>query len=145
MATKNPNNYPEFVSPNGKPIALSLTSGHTTCVGTIGNPGEPTPLHPNFHREAFLQGCVLAAANGVQTNFVQPNATTLSREEIIDRAISAMVDEVNADPARQVQLFTGDGRPDANQLTGRVGFPVRAAERDIAWDKYQVSNPGSSD
>lgn len=137
---KTEKKHPAFVSTTDQPIPLSLLNGHTASVGV-----EPTPLHPMFHREAVLRGCVPAgftddiAATGVQQR------TEKTRIDVIVDAISQMVEQAVTDPAKQNELFTGDGRPDANVLSTRCGFPVRAAERDAAWDKYQATSNDDND
>lgn len=122
--------YPKFVSTTGEPVHLALLNGHTASVGT-----QPTPLHPRFHREAVIKGCLpegfdRALAVGDENNF------EATRDEVILKHIAAMVDEATADPTQQNTLFTGDGRPDATILSQRCGFQVRAQERDLAWEKY---------
>jgi hypothetical protein len=132
--------YPAFVSTSDQPVALSLLSGHTASVGV-----DPTPLHPMFHREAVMRGCVPA---GFQDDIAMAgvaNNTQKTRDEVILDAISRMVDEAVHDVTKQTQLFTGDGRPDATVLSARCGFQVRAGERDAAWDKYQALDPSLDD
>lgn len=137
MSKPEEQKYPSFVSTSGQPVHIALISGHTAAVGT-----EPTPLHPRFHREAVIKGCVPEGFHR-HDDARDANSVEATRAEVILKAIAKMVDEATADPAQQVNLFTGDGRPDANVLSSRCGFTVRAQERDAAWDRY--ANPDNED
>ena len=131
MAQSKTEEHPQFVSTNGTVVMLSLTSGHTAAVGA-----EPTPLHPRFHREAIIRGCVPAGFKADPEQ--KQDFTEKTREEVIIEAIARMVEEAHNDPAKQADLFTADGRPDATVLSARAGFQIRAGERDAAWDKYSA-------
>lgn len=137
MAKPEATNYPKFVTTGDQPVHIALISGHTASVTR-----EPTPLHPRFHREAILRGCVPEGfSDDVDTR--DPMRVEQTRSEVILKNIAAMVEEATTDPQQQAALFTGDGRPDAKVLSDRCGFTVRAQDRDAAWDKY--SNPDDNE
>lgn len=134
MSKSEKPDYPPFESTTGAPIHIALLTGHTASVGL-----KPTPLHPRFHREAVLRGAVPAGFKSAGVDAGGAVNVEKTRDEVILAAISKMVDEATDDPTRSGELFTGDGRPDATVLSTRCGFPVRAGERDAAWDKYQAT------
>lgn len=128
-----PAELPRFRSTTGKPVMLSLTKGgHSVSVTHLA---EGTPLHPRFHRVAVLQGCMPA---GMETSIAQESvqAARNDRAAVIRSAIADMVSIATEDPTQEKALFTNDGRPDANELAKRCGFPVKASERDSAWKAY---------
>lgn len=126
---------PRFVSTTGKPELLALLSGHTA---SVTNEPEGTPLHPRFHRIAVLSGVVpLAMAESfVAAQEAERNETGgVDKQTLIENAIDDMVKIADSNPAKQAELFTNDGRPDARAIATRIGMPVSASERDAAWDK----------
>lgn len=138
--------YPRFISTIGQPVLLSvIAGGHSVSVQTKeGSDGKGTPLHPRFHRIAVMRGCMPL---GMESSPQAEQAGTVhhDRERLILSAISDMVAQSADDPAKQVEMFTNDGRPDARQLAVRLGFPVTADERDRAWDKYAGEETESED
>lgn len=122
--------HPLFVSTTGEPVMLALLNGHTTSVGT-----EPTPLHPRFHRIAVAHGVVPAAMAG-SLAYEEPQAHQFDRQALLLKTIGDMVSLATEDPSKESELFNGDGRPDARAMASRLGFPVKANERDDAWALY---------
>lgn len=138
----NPEGYPLFVSTTGKPVMLATLSGHSASVGE-----EPTPLHPRFHRMAQMYGVVHVE---VADHYKKIHNLDKPRKEKTKRAlmkeeITKMVAEAADDLKRQAELFTGDGMPNAQQLTSRCGFHVSAAERDEAWAEFDAGDEGPSE
>jgi hypothetical protein len=122
--------HPMFVSTTGEHVLLALLSGHSASVGP-----EPTPLHPRFHRVAVAQGVVPAAMAG-SVAYEEPQAHQFDRQALLLKTIGDMVSLATEDPTRESELFNGDGRPDARAMATRLGFPVKANERDEAWALY---------
>jgi hypothetical protein len=141
----NPEGLPRFVSTTGEAVLLATTrGGHTCAVQTLEqSAGKGTPLHPRFHRIAVLKGCMPV---GMHTSTVheETQRPEADREQLLLKTIADMVAEAADDAQKQQALFTGDGRPDARQMTIRLGFPVGAAERDRAWDQYIADNDVAS-
>lgn len=135
--------HPRFISTTGKPVLLSLLSGHTESV-SHEEPG--TPLHPRFHRIAMLKGVVPLAMKDSYLATLGEEATQrreLSRSELIVRGVGALVQRATDDQSLMPTLFTNDGRPEVEALATQVGFPVTPSERDAAWETY--SDDGDSD
>jgi hypothetical protein len=126
----NPNGWPLFVSTTGEPVLLALLSGHSDSVGT-----EPKPLHPRFHRLAVTKGVVPAQMVG-SLQQEETQSPTIERQAMLIKVIADMVADATANPTKTDELFTNDGRPDARQMSIRLGFPVKAEERDAAWEVY---------
>jgi hypothetical protein len=126
----NPDNLPMFVSTTGGPVMVALLNGHAAAVGV-----EPTPLHPRFHRAAVMLGAVPESMRHsvAAEDMENPEVT---RQKMIIAEMSKMASEGADDPRRQAELFTGDGVPNTNLLSSRLGFPVSASERDDAWTAY---------
>lgn len=136
----NPEGFMRFVSTTGQPILLATTrGGHSASVGTKeSTKGKGTPLHPRFHRIATMQGAVpIAMADSM--NWEETQRPERTRQDLIFEAVAAMVAESADDEEKQKQFFTGDGRPDARQITVRVGFTVSSSERDDAWARYEAN------
>lgn len=124
-------NMVKLYAPGDKPVLLATTAGgHTFSVHPEG-----TDVPKQFYRAALGAGCM---PEGMRDMLVPAkDETEPTRIEIIGKAIATMMAEVDADPELRVKYLTGDGRPDANVLTTRVGFPVKAAERDEAFEVWQ--------
>lgn len=131
----NPEGWPLFVSTTGESVLLALLSGHTASVGV-----EPAPLHPRFHRIAVLKGVVPAQMVGSMRH-EETQAPLPERQAMLIKVIADMVAIAAEDVTKQAELFTNDGRPDARQMSIRLGFPVKAEERDAAWDVYAANEP----
>lgn len=131
--------HPRFVSITGKPEMIALLSSHTASVGTVESTnGEGTPLHPRFHRAAAMKGCVMLGLHGSVTAEVVPARDSLSEMDRIVKAIGEMAAVAATDGEMLKQLFTNDGKPDANALASRVGFKVTASQRDEGWDRFNA-------
>lgn len=118
-------------APEDAPVLLATTQGgHTFSVSPNG-----TPVPKQFHKAALAAGCVPEEMRGVLKEAAR--STELTRIEIIEKAIDAVMTEVDAQPDLTPKFLTGDGRPDATELSRRVGFSVKAAERDEAFELWQ--------
>lgn len=129
----NPHGWPRFRSMSGEPALIALIAGGHTIGVTHEEIG--TPLPPMFHKAAAQFNCFPLAIAASMPKETSPRHT-LDKQKLLIAAIEQMSAEVVAKPELANQLFTGDGRPKANILEGRIGLPVSAGERDQAWDFY---------
>lgn len=121
----------KLFAPGDSPVLLATTQGgHTFSVSPNG-----TPVPKQFHKAALAAGCVPEEMRGALKETAE--STELTRVEIIEKAIDAVMAEVEAQPDLTPKFLTGDGRPDASELSRRVGFAVKAAERDEAFELWQ--------
>jgi hypothetical protein len=107
-----------FRSDTGKPVQLSLTSGHTAVVGT-----EFTELPAMFQRLAIAEGLI---PEGTQAADAAPKPGP-SKADLIQSAMKKMLDLNSPD------AFTTDGKPDVRKLSDVAGFTVSREERDANW------------
>lgn len=137
--------HPRFRSTRGRPVMLaSLMGGHTV---SITHEPEGTPLHPRFHRQAVMEGCLPVAS----FTEVQADDAALVSNAGRDRAamlrgcIADMAHIATEDPNRERELFDNSGRPRPEVMADRLGFPISIAERDAAWQEYAGDEAGDED
>lgn len=124
---------PILISPTDKPVFVATTvGGHTMAITPEG-----TAVPKRFQSAAFQAGCVPESMRESLTDSGPAN-TVASPMEIIIAAIDKLVTDAQTDPERARTLLTTDGRPDCMALSTFVGFPVKAAQRDEAWEAYQA-------
>lgn len=131
-----PKEDPRFRSTLGRPIMLaSLAGGHSV---SITHEPEGTPLHSRFHRQAILEGALPLSSFSevVGEDAALVAAAGRDRAAILRGCIADMVQTATEDVTQQDVLFTPDGRPRAEVMSNRIGFPVSIAERDAAWKDY---------
>lgn len=109
----------KFRSPTDEPVHIALTSGHTAVVGPV-----PVELESRFHRHALMKGCLPEGVQAPKPEEVEP---LLDRQQKIREAINAMLE------GNETGAFDGDGKPNAEMVSAKVGFTISAAERDKAW------------
>lgn len=122
---------PEGEPMNGQPVQIGLTSGHTAIVYGREVMPEGTPLHPRFHREAVLRGCLPLGA--IAHKQAEEENAQPTREQVIVTNLKAMVDD-NEDSD-----FTREGKPDLNQLMRRCGFRIAREEADKLWTSLSLT------
>src|SRR5690606_4934841 len=93
------------------------------------------PLHPRFHRAAVIKGVVPVGMRG-SIHREEEQGAMPDRQALLLKCVADMVSAADADPTLTPKLFTNDGRPDAREMAVRLGFPVKADERDAAWNAY---------
>lgn len=115
----------KFISPDGKNIHISLTSGHSAVVGK-----EPVELQPMFHREAIALGCVTPNMSKAarDSNKVE-GKPTFDRKAVIRKALEDMIAEGNEED------FTGNGIPKIPAVRARAGFGVEKEEMTAIWEE----------
>lgn len=140
--TSAPKEFPRFRATGGRPIMLASTAGGHTV--SVTHEPDGTPLHPRFHRQAVIQGC-LPAASFMEVQ-AEDRALVASagrdRASILRGHIADMVQVAHEDPSRADELFDGAGSPRTSILSDRAGFPVSTAERDAAWTEYAGDEAG---
>lgn len=130
------NEDPRFRSTLGRPVMLSTTMGGHTV--SVTHEPEGTPLPARFHRDAVMKGCLpLASFNEVQAAdaAIVANAGR-DRASMLRGCIADMTQIATDDPVRERDMFDQSGRPRAEVMAERLGFPVSVAERDAAWEAY---------
>lgn len=137
--------FPLFRSTRGEPVMLASTAGGHAV--SITHEPEGTPLHPRFHRQAVMQGCLPAASfTEVLADDVAVVASAGSdRRAMIRNEIVKMTEIGSDDPVRAHEFFEADGRPNVLVLADRLGFPVSIAERDAAWNEFAGDDVDPSD
>lgn len=123
-------NIKNFKSTTGAPVRIALTSGHITWVGTEDEPGKWTPLHKRFWSHAFALGCESEDGSGKNENI-----DGMSLDQRKDAILAVMREFSESED--KATLFTKAGVPDANKMSEKLGFTVKADERDILWEELQ--------
>ena len=129
----------QFRSPNGEPIKLISTSGHSAIVGA-----QWRPLPQILHREALSRGCECD-----QTKFRAVDPVPQASPE----AVSTIVDHAGAyRQALETMLgreeeadFTNAGLPDTRQVSKLCGFQARKEDVLQVWHAIvQESTPAET-
>lgn len=111
-------------SPNGnmddKSTHLSLSSGHTLVV-SHDKAGTAVPLR--FRKEAIARGCIPV---GMEEE--SDENPTFDRETVIREKIKIMLESDDA------AMFTTDGKPVLDKLSGLCGFALARSEVNRVWE-----------
>ena len=136
---------PRFRSTRGKPVMLASTMGGHTA--SVTHTEEGTPLHPRFHRQAVMEGCLpLASFSEVQESDQAVVASAgRDRKSMLRGCIADMVLAATEDATREKEFFDGDGRPRTDVMSERLGFPIQTSERDAAWKEYAGDDDGNDE
>ena len=102
--------------------------------GAEAGPREPTS------REALSQQVRDAEAARDGKKGADDSEPGDDRTAKIKEAMRDMAAEVKADPAKEDELFTAAGKPDANVLSSRAGHSVKATERNDLWAEVVIED-----
>lgn len=115
----------KFKSLTDQPVRVTMPDGRIVVVGI-----NPTPLHPDFHREAMKAGC--APADDPSATPAAPIEPTL--EERIEQAIIFAAASAGTEHDVVADAFSSSGLPQVRWIEKHIGLSITAADRDRAWD-----------
>lgn len=125
----------KFVSPDGKDIHISLTSGHAAIVSK-----DPVELPPMFHREAIALGAVPSnMSKAAREAGKEAGKPTFDRKAVIRKTLEDMIAEGNEED------FTGNGIPKLPAVRTRAGFGVDKEEMTAIWEELTAELDSDDD
>ncbi|MGH8443783.1 MAG: hypothetical protein ACREVL_00895 [Solimonas sp.] len=115
----------KFKAPDGEPVMIGLTSGHTLVITPEG-----TETESRFRKEAIAKRCVPCGVGDVEG--AEPKGEP-TKADLILSAVEKLIDEgTEAD-------FDQSGKPKLAKVSAIAGFTVKKGELDTAWTKLQDS------
>lgn len=100
----------------------------------------------NFDLKDYLEGSTLELTDEQAAPLLSGGAVELGKGKVSDKSgapddeaerLSAIKDAIGKLDKEKTEQWLKDGRPDAKAIEAITGWPVKAADRDAAWDQVK--------